>query len=320
MFGLPGADCTSSRIRVNYAGGIPASESLFKGEGQGILLQGWLRLKSGYTTVSTGFGGVLFGLASLRCQDIQSRFGQIETPRFLNRLGLTVFDRSAQGMTTTVEGEQLLHFAHQMLAINDEAMGRLTSPDYEGQIRFGVPCDVIYPHIPGILKAFSRDYPRVQIKFSSGQTFLLREQFDQGLQDVVLTTEKEPGKGGRVISTQSLNWTGAEQGNAWKKRPLPLGISKSCAFRSSAIEALDDAGIDWVDIVASEDVLAGEALASADLCILAELDWIKSSGRVAIEHGGQLPELPQFSIVLYGGDAPGNQLAQALVEYIQRVY
>jgi DNA-binding transcriptional LysR family regulator len=244
----------------------------------------------------------------------------MQIKRLENNLGLSVFDRSAQGMTTTVEGEQLLHFAHQMLAINDEAMGRLTSPDYEGQIRLGVPCDVIYPHIPGILKEFSRDYPRVQIKFSSGRTFVLRDQFDQGLQDVVLTTEKEPGKGGRVISTQSLNWMGAEQGNAWKKRPVPLGISKSCAFRASAIEALDDSGIDWVDIVASEDVLAGEAMTSADLCILAELEWVKSSGRVAIEHGGQLPALPEFSIVLYGGDSPANHLAQTLVEYILRVY
>jgi DNA-binding transcriptional LysR family regulator len=244
----------------------------------------------------------------------------MQIKRLENNLGLSVFDRSAQGMTTTLEGEQLLHFAHQMLAINDEAMGRLTSPDFEGQIRLGVPCDVIYPHIPGVLKEFSRDYPRVQVKLSSGRTFLLREQFDQGSQDIVLTTEKEPAKGGRVISTQSLNWTGAEQGNAWKKRPLPLGISKSCAFRSSAIEALDDAGIAWVDIVASEDVLAGEAMASADLCLLAELDWVKSSGRVAIEHGGQLPELPEFSIVLYGGESPGNNLAQTLVEYILRVY
>jgi len=244
----------------------------------------------------------------------------MQIKRLENNLGLTVFDRSAQGMTTTVEGEQLLYFAHQMLAINDEAMGRLTSPDFEGQIRLGVPCDVIYPHMPGVLKQFSRDYPRVQIKLSSSRTFLLREQFDQGLQDVVLTTEKEPGRGGRVISTQSLHWTGAEQGIAWKKRPLPLGISKSCAFRASAIEILDEAGIDWVDIVASEDVLAGEAMASADLCILAELEWVKQSGRVAIEHGGQLPELPEFSIVLYGDDAPGNQLAQTLVEYILRVY
>jgi DNA-binding transcriptional LysR family regulator len=105
-----------------------------------------------------------------------------------------------------------------MLALNDEAMGRLTSPDYEGVIRFGAPCDVIYPHVPGVLKEFSRDFPRVQLKFSSGQTISLRDQFERGLQDVVLTTEKEPGPGGTVVSSQPLIWTGVEDGHAWGMR------------------------------------------------------------------------------------------------------
>ncbi len=114
----------------------------------------------------------------------------MQIKRLENNLGMSVFDRSSQGMSTTTEGEQLLHFANQMLAINDEAMNRLTSPDYEGQIRLGVPCDVIYPHIPGILKEFGRDFPRVQIKLSSGPTVNLKSQYKQGLLDVVLTTEK----------------------------------------------------------------------------------------------------------------------------------
>ncbi|MCP4876593.1 MAG: LysR family transcriptional regulator, partial [Gammaproteobacteria bacterium] len=181
----------------------------------------------------------------------------MQIKRLESSLGLSVFERSAQGMTTTSEGEQLLQFANQMLALNDEAMGRLTSPDYEGVIRLGAPCDVIYPHIPGILKDFSRDFPRVQIKFSSGETLAQREQFQQGLQDVVLTTEQKPGRGGRVLNTQRLIWTGAQDGHAWKKRPLPLGISKTCAFRSGVTQVLDEVGLDWIDIVASEDVIAG---------------------------------------------------------------
>ena len=234
-------------------------------------------------------------------------------------LGLTVFERSAQGMRTTSEGEQLLHYASRLLAINDEAMGRLTSPDYEGLIRLGVPGDIIYPHIPRILKDFSRDFPRVQIKISSGPTINLKKQFNQGLLDVVLTTEAGASPGGRVISKEPLVWTGAADGNAWKKRPLPLGISKNCAFRATATRALDEASLDWIDVVASEDDTAAMAMVSADLCISAELSDVEGSGRVAIEHGGQLPELPEFSIVLYSSNAPGNSLGQTLVDYLLRV-
>ncbi len=244
----------------------------------------------------------------------------MQIKRLETSLGLSVFERSAQGMTTTTTGEQLLGFASQMLALNDEVVGRLTSPDYEGQIRLGVPGDVIYPHIPDILKEFSRDYPRVQIKLSSAKTMMLKVQFKKGLQDVVVTTEKFPGKGGQVVNTQSLIWTGAEQGNAWKIRPLPLGIAKNCSFRPAVIESLDDAGVKWVDVVASEDVVAGEAMTSADLCVSAELECVKHSGRVAIEHGGQLPELPEYSIVAYCEDNPANHIAQTLVGYLQRAY
>jgi DNA-binding transcriptional LysR family regulator len=233
---------------------------------------------------------------------------------------MSVFDRSSQGMSTTTEGEQLLIFANQMLAINDEAMNRLTSPDYEGQIRLGVPCDVIYPHIPGILKEFGRDFPRVQIKLSSGPTVNLKSQYKQGLLDVVLTTEKVANPDGSVISTHQLVWTGAEDGNAWKKRPLPLGISKNCAFRSSAIKALDDAEHGWIDVVASDDDTAALAMVSADLSVSVEMECVAESGRVAIDHAGNLPELPEFSIVLYSVDAPGNQLTQTMVEYLLRAF
>ena len=66
----------------------------------------------------------------------------MQIKRLENSLGFSVFERSAQGMSPTTEGEQLLHFANQMLALNDEAMGRLTSPDSEGLIRLGAPVDV----------------------------------------------------------------------------------------------------------------------------------------------------------------------------------
>ncbi len=244
----------------------------------------------------------------------------MQIKRLENNLGMSVFDRSSQGMSTTTEGEQLLIFANQMLAINDEAMGRLTSPDYEGQIRLGAPGDVIYPHIPVILKEFSRDLPRVQIKLSSGPTVNLKSQFNQGLLDVMLTTEQVASPGGSVISNQQLVWTGAVDGTAWKKRPVPLGISKNCAFRSSAIKLLDDAELKWIDVVASEDDTAALAMVSADLCISAQMECFKDAGRTTIDHGGHLPELPEVSIVLYSVDAPGNQLTQTMVEYLLRAF
>ena len=244
----------------------------------------------------------------------------MQIKRLETSLGLSVFDRSSQGMKPTTEGEQLLQYANQMLAINDEVIGRLTSPDYEGVIRLGAPSDVVYPHVPTAIREYSRDFPRVQIQFSASRTQLLREQFDMGLQDIILTTENEPGPGGRIINTQPLVWTGAEDGIAWTKRPLPISFCKSCSFRPFATAALDEAGIGWVDIAASNDDLASDAMTSADLGIRAEMECVIHAGRQIINHGGQLPELPAFSIVLYADEKSGNELNQTLVEYLERAY
>jgi DNA-binding transcriptional LysR family regulator len=244
----------------------------------------------------------------------------MQIKRLETSLGLSVFDRSSQGMKPTTEGEQLLQYANQMLSLNDEIMGRLTSPDYEGVIRLGVPSDVIYPHVPNAIRDYTRDFPRVQVKFSTSRTQLLKEQFEMGQQDIILTTEHEPEPGGRIINTQTLMWTGAEDGVAWKKRPLPLCVCKNCSFRPFATGALDAAGIGWVDVGGTEDDLASDAMASADLGIRAEMECVIPAGRQRIDHGGQLPELPAFSIALYVDEQQANQLNQTLAEYLQRAY
>jgi DNA-binding transcriptional LysR family regulator len=206
-------------------------------------------------------------------------------------------------MTPTSEGEQLLNFAQQMLSLNDEAMGRLTSPDYEGVVRFGVPGDIVYPQIPRVLKEFSRDFPRVQIKFTTLGTFNLLREFDQGKLDIVLTTEQKPRPEGEIIVTHPLIWIGAEDGNAWKKRPMPLGFARHCAFRASVISVLDDAGIAWIDF-----------------CISARLKTSKIRDARAIDHGGQLPELPDYSIALYCGDTQVNPIVQTFADYLRRAH
>ena len=244
----------------------------------------------------------------------------MQIKRLESSLGFSVFDRSSQGMKPTTEGEQLLQYANQMLALNDEAMGRLTSPDYEGVIRLGAPSDVIYPHVPNAIREYSRDFPRVQVKFTASRTTDLRAEFDLGKQDIILTTEHEPGPGGKIINTQPLVWTGAEEGVAWKKDPLPLCFCKNCAFRPFATAALDAAGIGWVDVASTDDDLASDAMASADLGIRAEMECVIHGGRQVIDHGGQLPELPAHSIVLYTGSGSGSHLNATLAAYLERAY
>ena len=230
-----------------------------------------------------------------------------------------IFDRSTQRLSLTPIGEQLLLFAKQLIALNDEAWGRITAPDYEGTVRLGVPSDIITPYIPRVLNLFTRDYPKVQVQLTSDLTINLKEQFRDNLQDIILTTELKPD-GGKILSTQSLIWYGAENGCAWKKQPLPLGFNKGCTFRIPTTDALDQAGIDWVNVVFTVDDPAKHAMIRADLCIGVCMEQTLEKDCQAILHNGVLPELPEFSIAMYYQAVGQDRLSAALVSYIEQAF
>ncbi len=59
---------------------------------------------------------------------------------------------------------------------------------------------------------------------------------------------------------------------------------------------------------------------SADLCVAAEIENAVNAYRKPIDHGGQLPELPDISIAMYRKDAGNNPLVDALAEYLERAF
>ncbi len=59
----------------------------------------------------------------------------------------------------------------------------------------GFHLNILYPHIPKILKKFSDAFPRVEVKLISTRTVELKEEFAKGRLDLTLTNESENAKG-----------------------------------------------------------------------------------------------------------------------------
>ena len=97
----------------------------------------------------------------------------MQIKRVEESLDLTLFERTKKGMETTSAGEQLLHYAKQMIELNDEAWSRLTASEYEGRITLGVPADIINPRVPNVLRAFCQAFPRVQVTLASSLSHAL---------------------------------------------------------------------------------------------------------------------------------------------------
>ena len=224
----------------------------------------------------------------------------MQLKRLEELLGANLLDRSGRKIALTSNGDQLLTYARRMVALNDEAVGRLTEDLYEGEIVLGVPHDVVYPVIPRVLKAFNAAFPRVKVQLIASSTVNLLDMMSRGAADLILTTEASAGPGGETLTEMPLRWVGAPGGLEWRKRPLRLAFCKFCIFRPTVVRRLDGAGIPWEMAVESDEDRAVEALISADLAVGALMEDSIPPHLEAISTGGALPDLGVQMINMYG--------------------
>lgn len=240
--------------------------------------------------------------------------------RLEESLGQGLFLRVARRLSLTPEGEQLLGYARKILVLNDEALSRLTSESYEGEIRLGVPCDIVYPHVPGILKRLAAQYPRVRVNLTTSFTVLLKEGFAKGAYDAVLTTEEHPEPRAEILAAHDLAWIGARDGSAWHRRPLRLGFKETCIFRTAAQAALDRAGIAWEMAVTGESEQVIEASVAADLAVTVRMAGVLPAGCTVIGAGNALPDPGRTQVCLYQSGLRRDEVMDALLCELRCAY
>ena len=244
----------------------------------------------------------------------------MQIKRLEDALGMTLFLRAARKLALSPEGEQLLSYGRRMLALNDEALSQLASTCCQGEIRLGVPHDVVYPAIPGILKRMAQAYPRVRINLVSSFTILMKQDFARGAFDVMLTTEEAPDAGAEVLSSRALVWVGAQEGNAWQRRPLRLGFKDTCIFRPRAQTALEAAGIPWEMATGGESEQAVEATVAADLAVSVRMVGSIPEGMAPIAGENQLPPVGEMKLGLYRASRRNDEAIDLLVNELRCAY
>ncbi|MCB2110455.1 MAG: LysR family transcriptional regulator [Defluviimonas sp.] len=244
----------------------------------------------------------------------------MQIKRLEEGLGQSFFNRAQRRLSLTPEGEQLLAYARRMLELNDEVLLRLTDTAFEGEIRLGVPHDIVYPAIPRILKAMAAEYPRLRINLVSCFTSKLKEGYSRGEFDVILTTEGAPGPGGERLATRRLVWVGAPDGIAWQQRPLRLAFIETCFFRPIAQAALNAAGIRWEMAVGGESEQVAEATVTADLSVTARMEGALPQGAVEIDGANALPDLGKLDICLYDAGMQRGEVVDRLLAQLRCAY
>ena len=259
-------------------------------------------------------GGVTPAAAALNMS--QAAASQ-QVKRLEEMLACRLFERAGRGLALAPAGERLLAPAQRLVAQSDELLSSMRAPAFAGEVRLGVPYDIIGSFVPAILRRFARAQPRVRVSLVCEDSKVVRQQLRSGGVDLALTTETECGRHGETLRTDRLVWVGMPGGDAHLKDPLPVSLgAPTCVFRPVAIEALGKARRDWRAVC---EVSRLEPVHAAIEAGLAVAPLLRSSVPERFEILGRharLPALPEFRINLYLPPGAGPA-ARDLAEHVR---
>ena len=123
--------------------------------------------------------------------------------------GRQLFERDRRGLRLTASGERLLIRARRLLAFNDEVWALMTAPDFKGEVRLGVPHDIVGPYMPPVLRSFDQAWPGVRVSLVVSTTPKLLRALARREIDLTLTTEVDCPPNGETLLQDPLVWVGA---------------------------------------------------------------------------------------------------------------
>ncbi len=241
--------------------------------------------------------------------------------RLEETFGHVVLERGKQGLRLTDEGERLLGKARKLVKLNDEIWSDMRTPEISGQVRLGVPYDLIGTHLPEVLQGYARSYPDVDISLVSGSSPELVDALGAGKIDLALVEEPAGSATGECLMIEPLVWVAARDGRASEMRPLPLClVSETCVFRPAIFAALESANIEWRVVFENSSIEATATTVRADLAVTA---WLASTippglDILGVESG--LPSLPNFSIALHVPQSGASPAVTAMATCIREAF
>jgi DNA-binding transcriptional LysR family regulator len=67
-----------------------------------------------------------------------------------------LFERHHKRLALKPNGERLIGHAQRLIALNEEVWGAMSRPAYAGEVRLGVPHDIVGPYLPPIRSASTK--------------------------------------------------------------------------------------------------------------------------------------------------------------------
>lgn len=244
----------------------------------------------------------------------------LQIKRLEDTLGQELFERRHRKLVLTPAGERFVGNAQRLVALNDSLVGEVTTPEFAGEVRLGVPTDIVPAYIPPILRRYHQAWPQVRVTLQLGNSAHVLDRFRHGALDLTLTTDTHGDPGAETLRVDKLVWVGNPGSRVHLDDPLPIAIGDaSCRFRPSVIDALRQAGRNWRFVLEVSNQVAQDATVSAGIAVTASLRDTVPDFLAEIANSG-LPDLPEYQINLYAPKAGARPIVDELARHIRQEF
>ena len=107
-----------------------------------------------------------------------------------DELGCLLFERINHTITLTERGRELISYAHQICALEEEFKENLKEDKtFSGHIHVVTPDSVCEEMLTAHYLDFHRKYPDISIRFTTGDSGVMLEMLDHNEADVIMTLD-----------------------------------------------------------------------------------------------------------------------------------
>ena len=241
--------------------------------------------------------------------------------RLEDLIGRPLFQKDGRHVVLTDDGKALVNYGRRILRLHDEALARFSGPALTGSIRLGTPDDYATELLPLVLSRFAETYPDVHLEVRCDRTVVLRDLLDRGEIDLAILsqTDEAIGHDGIPMWREPAVWVTSDRHLAHERDPLPLALFlPPCAFRRSAIAALDSVGRAYRLAYSSHSAMGVLAAVRSGLAVSVIARGTLWPGMRELTPAEGFPPLPSVNVMLCRSNRAGNEAVSRLTDHIRQ--
>ncbi len=242
----------------------------------------------------------------------------MQIKRLEEMVGRPLFLKEGRSLKLNPAGEELLVHARRLLRLSNEALASLRGGEAVGAVRLGMPEDYATWLLAPAISRFGQEYPLVEVELTFDKSPKLHRLLDEGKLDLALVT-REPGQSFTVFRRERFVWAASHEHKAWLRDPLPVALFDAGDIaRRIAMEALQNADIQYRVVTSTQSLLGLVAIAQAGLAVIGMVESSLTAGLVPLGEAEGLPPMPVLELSLVTGKGETSAVTTRLAEYLAR--